>query len=127
MNKLTFTIPGPPVPAARPRMFKRGKFTGVFMPAKHKAYEKHASLCAWVAAHNAGWVKPGKEARIGLTLRIYRETRRGDLDNHGKMQMDSITRATNIWHDDRQVVAINAAMAHSATNPRVEVEIVVFR
>jgi Holliday junction resolvase RusA-like endonuclease len=123
--KLVFTIPGPPVPAARPRLFKRGKFTGVFMPAQHKNYEKHASTCAWVAAHNARWVKPDKHARIGLVLRIYREVRRGDIDNHQKMQMDAITRATNIWHDDRQVAAVNVAMAHSATNPRVEVEIVV--
>jgi Holliday junction resolvase RusA-like endonuclease len=45
MNELTFTVPGRPVPKARPRVTRRGTYT----PKRSAAYEALVARAAWCA------------------------------------------------------------------------------
>lgn len=121
--KLTFTIPGPPVPKARARVvgvsgevFAKlcgrckglaGKAQGV-TPTKTRAYESHISKLALFARLNfdashvgASWPKNDKEARFGLSVRVYRSRDAGDLGNYEKTIEDAFNGV--IWPDDRQM------------------------
>lgn len=133
---LRFTVPGVPVPAARPRasvLMRNGKpviakKTGrpvihTFMPDKTTDYEKHVAVCAQSAARAMDWPYPPTKSRIGLVIRIFRAANRGDLDNYEKAIMDGITKSEQVWPDDRYVVSKNSAMCVSKKNPRVEVEV----
>jgi Holliday junction resolvase RusA-like endonuclease len=107
--RLTFTIPGPPVPKARARVVtdKQGKTRGV-TPAKTRAYEKHVALCALAARmYGSGWPDRAPwpwrdtEARFGLSVRVYRSRDAGDLGNYEKTVEDAFNGV--IWPDDRQM------------------------
>lgn len=135
MSVLRFTVPGAPVPAARPRavpLMRNGRaiisaggrpIIHAFVPDATTNYEKLVADYAARAASFEGWVKPEQGVRLGLVLRVYRVARRGDLDNFYKSAADGITKSGVVWDDDRYVVSARVAMAVSRENPRMEVEV----
>jgi len=111
--KLTFTVPGPPVPKARARVVSRvedgeTKTRGV-TPTKTRAYEKHVGVIAHATRVNAyqsralvePWPYASKLTRFGLLVKVYYSGAGGDGDNYVK----SIADACNgvLWVDDRQI------------------------
>jgi Holliday junction resolvase RusA-like endonuclease len=105
--KLTFTIPGPPVPKARARVVatKGGKARS-YTPEKTASYQQ---VVAWRALRArqevSGWpygraLTPETAARFGLLVTVYHSTR-GDWDNYGKAVSDACNGI--LWHDDEQV------------------------
>lgn len=58
---------------------------------------------------------------VGVTLRVYRPQRSGDLDNRLKCCLDAMQGYG--YHNDNQIVAIHATRYDDKDNPRVEIEI----
>ena len=112
---LSFTIHGAPVPLARPRIANGH----ACMPERSRLYEKLVSEVARAAVIAAGWHHWDKYT---LTLRVYRQAFRGDLDNFVKAVMDGLTKA-GVWQDDRFVTSLHATMDVDRENPRVEIEV----
>lgn len=120
VEPLRFVVPGPPVPAARPRAGKGGR---IYIPDEATAYQTHVATIARVAAHNARWVRPSKTQPLAIAIRIYRPRRTGDASNYLKIVEDGINDAETVWLDDRYVLSAWAQMFVSRTRPRVEVTI----
>ncbi len=99
-TRLTFVIPGPPVPWARKRTNGKQRFTPNKSPqaaAKHRI-----KAAAYTAAHKAGWAMTTKA--VGMELRVIaRRTPkcRPDVDNYLKLVMDAIQGI--LIKDDSQV------------------------
>lgn len=121
---LTFTVDGPPVPKARARTVAfrvGGKIRSrSFTPEKTAAYEKRAGLLALNAVNRCvAWRKDW--GAYALTVRVFRESRRGDLDNYVKAIGDACNGVA--YTDDAAVVRLAAEMHEDREHPRVEVEI----
>jgi Holliday junction resolvase RusA-like endonuclease len=58
---------------------------------------------------------------VSVTLRVYRQAKRGDLDNSIKVSLDSLIGVA--YADDSQIVRIVAERYDDKRNPRVEVEV----
>lgn len=118
ITELSFTIPGPPVPAMRPRKGLGGR---IYIPDEARTYQNYVATVARVAAHNQRWNRPGKTTPLVLRVDVFRPKRTGDLSNYVKIVEDGINDAETVWLDDRYVLAINAQMFVSVSSPRVEV------
>lgn len=116
MTSLAFVIPGPPVPLARARVVNGHAFT----PQRSADYKRHVASCARAAITANHWHYGESYA---VTVRVYRQARRGDLDNFVKAVLDGMTMA-NVWQDDKFVYEIHSTMAVDKDNPRVEVEVI---
>jgi Holliday junction resolvase RusA-like endonuclease len=120
VTELRFIVPGPPVPAARPRVVRRGLGRAhAFTPARTEAYEQRVGVAALQAMAAIRW-RVGDAGPFGLRLDFYREANRGDLDNYTKAAADGITRA-RVWDDDRHVHELAARMFVDRARPRTEV------
>ena len=115
---IEFTVPGRPVPMARPRVTMHGTYT----PKRCRDYKAAVSIAAKVAmvgkepiegavalfiklGYGApqSWTKAKRAAASGNAIRpIGRNT--GDADNHAKAIMDALTGI--VWKDDSQVVCL---------------------
>lgn len=95
-------IPIPPVPAGRPRAFKRGNFVSVYMPPHCKAYQEAVGFYARAAASAQKWMTICDDTCM-VTLWVNRARRMGDWDNFGKLVCDGLNGI--LWEDDRQVLA----------------------
>lgn len=114
---LRYTVHGPPVPKARPRLGRGGK---VFTPERTKQYEEHAATVARAAlSHLRGWRTDW--ASYAMTVRIFRESAVGDCDNHVKAHCDSLNGVAYL--DDCAVTEIHATMVDDPARPRVEIEV----
>lgn len=114
---LSFTIPGAPVPKARPRL---GKFGNAFTPFATRAYEKHVRACAELAMRIHG--RTVLEGAVVLTLTLYLpDNRRRDLDNLAKSILDGGNGV--LYRDDAQVSELHVYRRKDADNPRAEVEV----
>ncbi len=118
---LSFVVHGPPVPKARARVFQRpGEKARAVTPAKTMAYEKHVGTIARGAlSHLRGWRTDW--AAYALTVRAFRSTRRGDLDNVIKVVGDSLIGVA--YADDSAIMRISAEMADDPERPRIEVAV----
>ena len=58
---------------------------------------------------------------IEITVDVYRPIRSGDLDGRLKQLLDALQ--GHLYHDDKQIVRINAARYDDKTNPRIEVQV----
>lgn len=106
--RLSFTIPGPPVPKARARVVshvdKAGKRkTRGITPKRTEDYEGHVkTLTHYMLANYAGkWPTSDKAARFGLVVRVHFFEHEGDWDNYGKIVSDACKGV--LWVDDKQV------------------------
>ena len=105
-------IPGNPVPKARPRMFHGHAVT----PKRTRDYEKTVALLA-----RAAGVTP-IDGPVKVTMWFYRDSaHRCDLDNLCKSILDGLN--TVGFHDDNQIVHIEAHKGIDRTHPRAVVEI----
>ena len=111
-RSISFTFPGEPVPAPRPRFAQRG----TYMPEPYTAYKE---ALAWMLKAEMGRRKPMYGA-ISITLDFYRKNhRRVDLDNLVKTVMDAGNGVG--WLDDAQIVELHARKFLGCADPRVEV------
>jgi Holliday junction resolvase RusA-like endonuclease len=107
------TITLPPAPSAN-RYWRnfRGRMV---VSAEARAYKESA---AWLA--KAAGMEP-ITGDVSVTLRVYRQAKRGDLDNSIKVSLDSLIGVA--YADDSQIVRIVAERYDDKRNPRVEVEV----
>jgi crossover junction endodeoxyribonuclease RusA len=61
------------------------------------------------------------EGDLSITLRFFRPAKRGDLDNRIKQILDALNEVA--YHDDSQIIKIEAERFDDKKNPRVEVTI----
>jgi Holliday junction resolvase RusA-like endonuclease len=107
----TVTLPMPPSTNRLWRMFKG------HMVASEEAKSFKVS---------AGWIVRGMQCAmltgpLRVYIDIYREAKRGDLDNKIKIILDSLQ---GIWFEnDAQVVEIHARMFDDKSNPRAVVSV----
>lgn len=118
MIRLSFTVPGPPVPKARARTVGVAKSTweamcsrckGLvsrahsFTPDKTKDYENHVGMMALAARlkfERTGQKWP-LDAVYGLTVRVYRSRDMGDLSNFEKSIEDGCEGI--LWGNDKRI------------------------
>jgi Holliday junction resolvase RusA-like endonuclease len=131
---LRFTIPGPPVPKARARKGKGGKW---YTPKKTVDYERCVGWCAVDAANKAnhdigprgvlGAKKENMKTVFGTRPVImwcdmyFPDKRTRDSDNVIKSIQDGCKGV--LWDDDRHVRGRVRGEVRGSVNPRVEVEI----
>ena len=115
---MKFTIPGPPVPKARPR---RGKYGNWYTPAKTVEYERHVGWCA-ATVRGPGLQTPfGTRPVIMYCDMYFPDKRIRDSDNVIKSIQDGCEKV--LWDNDRNVVGRPRIIVRGDPNPRVEVEI----
>lgn len=102
------TLPYPPSANRYWRHF-RGR---VVVSSAAKKYRKSAAELALAAG-----LTP-LDGPVVVRLAVYRPARRGDLDNTLKVLLDSLRGAA--YHDDAQIVRIEASRFEGPRNPRVE-------
>jgi len=112
-----FTVEGEPVPKARPRVvIARG--ARAFTPKPTVEGEHRVQEYCFVANPRLRPV----EGSVGLKLRFYcAGLGRGDLDNYVKLTSDALNHIA--WHDDAQIVKLDAEIVTFDPRPRTEVEV----
>ena len=128
MQRLTFTVPGPPVPKARARVVHNPgaapgtRKTRSYTPTKSADYEKHVGMLALAARTRvAKWPGLDRKTRIGLTVRVYRSREQGDLDNFIKSAKDALNGV--LWADDWQVRRLDSCLVEECEKGRERLEI----
>ena len=116
MTVYSITIPGRPVPKARPRLGVRGKTAYVYTPPATREYEK---LVGWVAKCNR--CKP-IDGAVAVTLTVYTRGKM-DVDNIAKSILDGLNGVA--YEDDDQVVEllVKKHKVKRKEEERVEIEI----
>jgi Holliday junction resolvase RusA-like endonuclease len=118
IEPITITLDGPPTPKARPR-FGRGR---TYTPQSTERFERHFGWAAKAAMVGRGLLY-GPVA-VTATFEVFgspTSKRSGDLDNLCKAALDSLREI--VFHDDSQVVELNARKVCSAT-PKTTLTIV---
>ena len=132
---LSFVIPGPPEPKARPR-FGQGR---VYTDKKTKHRE---NVVAFFAQSDASQRWKGTLAPKGVPVRVdilhtfegkgdesEPHVNRPDVDNLNKLILDGLSKVPRLWHDDAQVSIIRAekTKAPKGAKPSTFVRIYVWR
>ena len=94
-SRLTFNVPGTPVPKARARTGKGFAYT----PARTKNYEAKVRALALIARQAQGWKLTADPVAVKIVVRGLRAN--ADLDNMMKSSLDGMTGVA--YEDDRQV------------------------
>ncbi len=115
--KLSFTVFGAPVPKARARVMRGFSFT----PKRTKDYEALVKAAAIEAmATCPHWVRDNA-AGYRVSVAVYRNALRGDLDNFTKSALDAANKL--VFDDDRRVTEIHAVMLLDRVCPRMLIEV----
>ena len=112
-SKWAVFIPGNPVPAARPRVFKNG---GRAYPKAYTEWTRGALARLETALKEDADVPfsgPLFSGPVRVHMMIYRQKAKtskldypsGDLDNYAKGPLDALTKV-GVWDDDKQVVSL---------------------
>jgi crossover junction endodeoxyribonuclease RusA len=111
-TRFSLTIPGNPIPKARPRVVDGRAFT----PSRTKEYEALVREYARVAWGNREpWAGP-----VALTMLFFRATaHRADLDNLVKAVTDALQGV--VYDNDAQVAILHAERYIDRDDPRVEI------
>lgn len=109
--RATFTVPGPPIAKARPRVTRSGN---TYTPGTTEAYAQKVQLCARTAG-----VRPlSCEFTVGISF--YMPTvRRVDVDNLAKGILDALNGVA--WEDDSQVFQLHVLRLLDRASPRAVV------
>ena len=111
---VTFTVNGPPVPKARARRGRNGRW---YTPSKTRRYEE---AVGW-AARAAGIHNP-LEGSVRLHVVLWMpDRRRRDVDNCAKSICDGLNGIA--WADDSQVSELTIVRRLDRLRPRAEVSI----
>lgn len=109
-----FTVPGEPVPKARPRFDPRSGRT--YTPTTTVEAEKHIAEYFKEAYPQA---QPCSEP-VGLLFHFHlKGVGRGDWDNYGKLVSDSLN--GKAWCDDKQVRKADVELFDHARDPRSDI------
>lgn len=110
---LTFTVPGNPVPKARPRFAKHA-----YTPTATMEAERVIATYAMKALGATRCVTDPLVVELGF----YRDSaRRVDIDNLAKTVLDSLNDFA--WADDSQIVRLTASKQVDRANPRTVVAV----
>ena len=117
---IKLTIPGDPIPAARPR-FARGR---AYQPRRNVEYRKQIQASARQAMANCEPLT----GEVSASLKIYRKykttsRRFGDVDNHLKGVFDALNKI--VFVDDSQITKCVVEKFQDEFNPRREIELTV--
>jgi crossover junction endodeoxyribonuclease RusA len=112
---LQMTVPGRPVPKARPRMGANGH---VYTPAETKAAE---GAIGWAARSILRGRRPASGPLLVTAVFYVADRRRRDVDNLLKTVMDGLNRIA--WDDDSQVVQVSALIVLDRLDPHTEVTV----
>lgn len=106
-----------PYPPTANRYWRTGRGGRPYVSAEAQEYKQTAG---WLA--NAAGIDC-LQGNIKITLKFYRPTKQGDLDNRIKVLLDSLNGIA--WGDDKQIVEIHAYRYEAGKRDlaRVEVEI----
>lgn len=109
-----FTVPGEPVPKARPRFnFRTGR---VYTPDRTVAAEQRIAEHLKVAFPH---LQPAT-GRIKFKAVFYMKgAGRGDWDNYGKLISDALN--GKAWVDDKQVDQAEVLLIRDSGNPRIDI------
>lgn len=111
-----FTVPGVPVPKARPRFDSRHSRT--FTPQRTAEGEARVQQHLFVSQPR---LRPC-DGRMRLEVTCYLPgAARGDWDNFGKLISDALNGAA--WRDDRQVAEAHIRVQLFAPDPRTEIRV----
>jgi Holliday junction resolvase RusA-like endonuclease len=117
--KLTFTIPGPPIPKARARAGRGGRF---YTPTKTRRYERQVKTLAMLTlalSHRSAWPL---DAKYMLRVRLYfPNARRRDADNCVKAIQDAMRGV--LFTDDHRVGIECPPWEVDRAQPRAEVTV----
>ena len=116
----SFSVPGPPVPKARPRVFWDVRYHRYRAVSTHQTSEAERRIAEhfWVRYPR---LKPLK-CRLKIVLRFYvPHYRRVDADNLEKKVKDALN--GHAYVDDSQIDETHVSVARGQTDPRTEVEI----
>lgn len=121
--QISFTVPGRPIPQARPRVVQNGRRT--YTPRRSVEYREAVALCAKAAMRGKQPMTGAVSCEISLGFAIpksYAKGKRlaaecnrirpvgknsGDVDNHAKGIMDALKGIC--WVDDSQVVRLSVS------------------
>jgi len=134
--KYEFTIPGKPIPKARPRFYKRGKFVKVYNSQEKE--EGEFALNAFESLIKVGGKKLSGPVFLDIIFHLKRpkshygtgknsetlkknapkfHVSKPDVDNLVKFVMDSLNKVT--WYDDSQVFQVIGRKEYSETEETV--------
>lgn len=117
MPYMTVTVPGDPVPKARPRYVKNGVYT----PRRTSERERVLTL-----SFRRARVERNEHDELGVRITFRASTRqRRDIDNCVKLVLDAANGV--VWRDDVQVVHLEADMHRGVEDPSTTVEVWVVR
>ena len=116
MAELTFTVPGCPVPKARPRLGKGGH---TFTPGKTVEYESAVRAYAARAIGRSTWIRLGT-FEVEIVFYVPDNIHR-DLDNLAKSVLDALN--TIAWMDDSQVTDLILHKRVDKAKPRARIAI----
>lgn len=108
------TIPGPPVPKARPRVTRSGH---TYTPARTKNAEDRIAQHLKVRYPR---LEP-TAARLRVVMRFHLKGSRGDADNFGKLALDALN--GRAFLDDKQVDELAVSVLRDSAEPRTEIEV----
>ena len=119
---VAFTVPGQPVPKARPVVTRTGH---TFTPTKTVRYEQAVRLIAMAGRPLV------TERPLKVEIRLFHgDARRRDADNCAKAILDALNPRRGkrplppvVWLDDSQIVDLHVIALRDPGNPRAEVRI----
>lgn len=111
MKSISLTLPYPPSSNRYWHSTARHGFVQVLLTREAKAYKAQVGLLA--RGHEP------LEGPLELVLKIYRPRKAGDLSNRFKVLEDALQ--GYLFHDDKQVVHIDAWRFDDKDDPRAEV------
>lgn len=113
--KLKLSIPGRPVPTARPRVTRNG---GAFIPARSREAQTRVKDAAAAAGVRFG------NAAVAVRCIFYGPNPNSDLDNLAKTVLDGLQKAET-FDDDRQVYFLMLSRVNGVPKAEQRTEIIV--
>lgn len=118
MTSLAFTVPGPPVPKARPRVYRGHTITDPRTTAYEGLVRLHAVREVQRAKQSHAWDAAALSYRVELHFHMPTR-RRADVDNLAKGVLDACNGV--LWADDSAVCDLRITRVVDREQPRVVV------
>lgn len=113
MQRVTYLVPGCPLPLARARVTEHGTYT----PKRSRDYKQLVAYAALVSRPK-DWKSQG---RFRVTCAFRTKNNLADIDNLCKMQMDALQGV--LFDNDRDVVYLSAHKISGSLSPCAEVTV----
>lgn len=107
-------------PKSNQKIYKitcRGRFASMYMSSEGKAIKDGYTLQA-----RSQWQNKPIEGSIEVNISLFFGTlRKADIDNFGKLLLDSLTGVC--WIDDSQIVKMTICKLYDKKKPRIEIAV----